>query len=171
MTQHSAYIWHPLHCRWQRTHSITPNHSIYDVTSTLARTAQRLLQTWYHTPSMKHGTNCIFVITTSPLISHPLLYDITFTICVTSYALYITSYPLLLSSQNWTYDSTTLTYETTSSMQLKVYTVHVTSVSLVLVITPTVLRASHPLFLWHHTRHRYYIFCTIENITSPIYEI
>ena len=29
-----AYVWHPLHCRWQRTHSITPNHSIYDVTST-----------------------------------------------------------------------------------------------------------------------------------------
>ena len=31
--------------------------------------------------------------------------------------------------------------------------------------------ASHPLFVWHHTRHRYSIICTIEDITSSIYEI
>ena len=43
--QHSAYVWHPLHCRWQRTHSITPNHSVYDVTSTSGRTMQPLYQT------------------------------------------------------------------------------------------------------------------------------
>ena len=44
MTQHSAYVWYPLHCRWQRTHSITPNHSIYDVTSTCGMTTQPLYQ-------------------------------------------------------------------------------------------------------------------------------
>ena len=43
-------------------------------------------------------TNCIFVITISPRISHPLLCDIIPTICLTSYALYITSYPILMSS-------------------------------------------------------------------------
>ena len=112
-----------------------------------------------------------FVITTFPLISHPLLYDITPTICVSSYALYITSYPLLLSSHYSTYDSTTLTYETTSSMQFKIYIILVTSQSLVFVITPTLLRASHPLFVWHHTRYRYSIPCTIEDITSSLYEI
>ena len=37
MTRHSTYVWHPLHCRWQCTHSITPNHSIYDITSTSGR--------------------------------------------------------------------------------------------------------------------------------------
>ena len=129
------------------------------------------LQAWHHTPCIRHCTNCIFVITTSPLISHPLFYDIIPTICVTSYALYITSYPILMSSHYTTYDSTNLTYETTSSMQFKIYTIHVTSQSLVCVITPTVLRASHPLFVWHHTRHRYNIFCTIEDITSSLYEI
>ena len=56
-------------------------------------------------------------------------------------------------------------------MQFKIYTNHVTSQSLVCFITPTVLRASHPLFVWHHTRHRYSIFCTIEDITSSLYEI
>ena len=25
MVQHSAYVWHALHCRWQCNHSITPN--------------------------------------------------------------------------------------------------------------------------------------------------
>ena len=129
------------------------------------------LQAWHHTPCVRHRTNCIFVITASPLISNPLLYEITPTISVTSYALYTTSYPLLMSSHYFTNDSTSLTYEATSSMQFKIYTIHVTSQSVVCVITPTVLRASHPLFLWHHTQHMYSIFCTIEDITSSPYEI
>ena len=56
-------------------------------------------------------------------------------------------------------------------MQFKIYTIHVTSHSLVCVITPSVSRASHPLFVWHHTHHRYSIICTIEGITSSLYEI
>ena len=46
-----------------------------------------------------------------------------------------------------------------------------TSQSLVCVITPTLLRASHPLFVRHRTRHRYNIFCTIEDTISSFYEI
>ena len=45
MMQHSAYVWHPLHCRWQCTHSITPNHSIYGFTSISGMTTQPLYQT------------------------------------------------------------------------------------------------------------------------------
>ena len=55
-------------------------------------------------------------------------------------------------------------------MQFKLYTIHVISQSLVCVITPTVLRASHPLFVCHHTRHRYSYIWTIEDITSSLYE-
>ena len=122
-----------------------------DVTSTLSQQAtifmtSHPLQAWHHTPCIRHCTNSIFFITTSPLLSHPLLYHITSTICVTSYALYITSYPLLMSSHYCTYDSAALTYKTTSSMQFKIYTIPLTSHSLVCVITLTVLRASHPLF-------------------------
>ena len=129
------------------------------------------LQAWHHTPCIRHCANCIFVITTSPLISHPLMYDITSIIFVISYALYITSYPLLMSSHYSAYDSTTLIYEATSSMQFNIYNFHLTSQSLVCVITPTVSRASHPHFVWHHTWHRCSIFCTIEGITSLLYEI
>ena len=102
-------------------------------------------------PLIRHHTNCIIVISTSPLISHPLLYDITPTICVTSYTLYIRSYPLLMSSHYSSYYSTNLTYETTSSMQFKIYSIHVTSKSLVCVITPTLLTESHTHTLYNIT--------------------
>ena len=179
------YLWHHTHYVWQHNPVCSLHHTQHmydiicakeDVRSTLSQTApifmtSHPLQAWYHTHCNKYFTNCTFLITTSPLISQPLLYDITLTICVTSYALYITSYPLLMSSHYGTYDSKTLTYETTSSMQFKIYTIPVTSQSLVCVITPTVLRASHPLFVWHYTRHRYNIFCTIEDITSSFHAI
>ena len=74
------------------------------------------LQAWYYTPCIRHCTHCIFVITSSPLIPHPLFNDITPTSCVTSYALYITSPPILMSSHYCTYYITTSLYKTTSSM-------------------------------------------------------
>ena len=185
VTFYTLYLWHHIHYVWQHNTVCCWYHTRHmhdiicitdDITSTLSHQTtvfmmSHPLQAWHHTPCIRHRTNCIFVITPSPLISHPLLYDITPTISVTSYALYVTSYPHLMSSHYSTYDSTTLTYETTSSMQFKIYTIPVTSQPLLCVITPTVLRASHPLFVWHHTRHRYSIFCTIEDITSSLYEI
>ena len=166
---HIQYMWdilstifmtsYPLCMRSQPCLLITPTRHMYDiicateaVTYTLSHQAtifmtSHPLQAWHHTPCIRHRTNCIFVIRTSPLISHPLLYDITPTISVTSYALYITSYPLLMSSHYSTYYSTTLTYETTSSMQFRIFTISVTSQSLVCV--------SHPLY-WEHNTHSLY---------------
>ena len=46
-----------------------------------------------------------------------------------------------------------------------------TSQLLFCVITPTVLTTSHPIFVWHHTRHMCVIFCTIHDITSSLYDI
>ena len=177
------YLWHCTHYVWYHNPRCWLHHTLHmydiictteDVTSTLPLQATTFmtshpLQAWHHTCCVRHCTSCIFVITTSTLISHPLLYDIMPTTCVTSYAPYITSYPILMSLHYSTYDSTNLTYETTSSMQFKIYTIHVTWQSLVCVITPTVLRASH--HVWHHTWHRYNIFGTIEDITSSLYEI
>ena len=149
ITPHLAYVWHHLCYSRCHIHSITPGDNLYDFKSTSGMT---------YTSCIRQCTNSIFVITISPRLSHPLLHDIIPTICVTSYALYITSYAILMSSHYSTYDSTNLTYETTSSMQFKIYTIPVTSQSLVCVIRPTLLRASVPLFVWHHTRHSYSIF-------------
>ena len=100
-----TYVWHHKPVCWL-CHT-RPMYDIIcgtkDVTSTLSNQAtifmtSHPLQAWHHTPCIRHRTNFIFVITTFPLISHPFLYDITPTICVTTYALYITSYPQLMSS-------------------------------------------------------------------------
>ena len=45
MTPHSAYVWHHLDYGWYHIPSITPNHSIYDVTSTSGMTSHPLYQT------------------------------------------------------------------------------------------------------------------------------
>ena len=41
---HSANLWHHLHYRWYHIHSITPDHIIYDVTSTSDMTSHPLYQ-------------------------------------------------------------------------------------------------------------------------------
>ena len=79
MTQHSAYVWHPLHCRWQCTHSITPNHSIYDVTSTSGRAAQPLYQR-SHPLNLCHHTVSTDISPTFVLHHTHLLCDIIWTI-------------------------------------------------------------------------------------------
>ena len=126
-------------------HSITPSHSLHDFTSTSGMTSHPLYQTLSILYLCHHNLSTDIT---------PILYHITPIISVTSYTVYITSYPLFMSSNYCTYDSTSLTYETTSSMQFKIYTIPVTSQSLVCVITCTVLRASHPNFVWHHSWHR-----------------
>ena len=129
---------------WLHTHlrnDIT--HPLSDSTLTVSLSSQPLH--WYHLHFC--------------MISHPLY--------LISYALYITSYPLLMSSHYSTYDSTSLAYKTTSSMKFKMYTIPVTSQSLVGAITPTVLRASHPFditlgiviasFALSNTLHRHFM--------------
>ena len=137
MVSHPVYLWHHIHsiydiistkydiatlCWWHHTRHMCDILCIADdITSTLSQQTTVFMmshppQAWYHTPCIRHCTHCIFVITTSPLISHPLLNDITPTFCVTSYALYITSHPIIMSSHFCTYDFTTSRYETTSGM-------------------------------------------------------
>ena len=104
---HSAYVWQHL--------------TTDDITSTLSQWTTVFmmsypLQAWHNTHFIRHHTHCIFLITTSPLISYPLLYDIIPTICVTSNAFYITSYQLLMSSHYSTFDNRASMYDTTSSM-------------------------------------------------------
>ena len=45
MTPHSAYVWHLLNYRRCHIHFITPNHSIYFVTSTSGMTSHPLIKT------------------------------------------------------------------------------------------------------------------------------
>ena len=79
MTPHSAYVWHTLHCRWYHIHTITPNHSIYDVTSTSGMTSQPLYQT-LHTLYLCHDNLSTEITPTFEWHHTHLLCDIIFTI-------------------------------------------------------------------------------------------
>ena len=76
------------HCRWHRIHTITPNHSIYDVTSTSGMTSHTLYQTlhplylchhnlstditptfeWHHTHLLCDIISTIYNATSSPYV-------------------------------------------------------------------------------------------------------
>ena len=130
VTAYRLYLWYHIHyvwehntvCFWYRTrHMCDIICTTDDIKSTLSHHTtvfmmSHLLQAWHQTPSIRHCTHCIFVITTSPMISHPPLNHITPRFCVTSHALYRTSHAILMSSQYCTYDITASIYETTSSM-------------------------------------------------------
>ena len=88
---HSAYVWHHLHYRWYHIHSVTPNHRIYDVTSTMGMASQPQYQTshplylchhnlstdiiptfvWHHTHYM-----CDIICTLYNIISTPYVITI-----------------------------------------------------------------------------------------------
>ena len=80
------YLWHHTHCVWHHNPLCFLHHTRHmydiictteDVTSTLSLQAtifmtSHALQAWHHTPCIRHRTNCIFVITSSPLLLHLL---------------------------------------------------------------------------------------------------
>ena len=89
MTSYPLYLWHHIHSVWQHNTVCFwhPTHYMCDIICMMSQANV----TWHHTHSLRHHTHCIFLITSSPLISYPLLYDIIPTISVTSYAFYIES--------------------------------------------------------------------------------
>ena len=89
------YLWYCTHYVWQHNPVSWLHHTRHmydiictteDITSTLSHQATVFmtlhpLQAWHHNPCIRHHSSCIFVITTSPLKSHPL--------CMTSHPLYV----------------------------------------------------------------------------------
>ena len=132
MTSHPVYLWHHIHyiydiisTKYDMTTLCVDDGNtrhMYDILCIADDNARTLshqttvfmishpLQAWHHTPCIRHCTHCIYVIRPSPLTSHPPLYDITPTFCMTSYDLYITSHPILMSSHYCTYDITASIY-------------------------------------------------------------
>ena len=159
MTSYPLYIWYHIHYVWQHNIVCCWYHTQHmcdiicttdDITYTLTHQTtvfmmSHPLRAWHHNHRIKHRTHCVFVITTSPMISYPLFFDIIPTICVTSYELYITSYPMLMSSHYCNYDITASVYETTSNM-----------------------RATYTLNMWHHSHYLCHHTHCIDNITPTI---
>ena len=140
------------------------------------------LQAWHHTPCIRHCTHCIFVITTSPLKSQPLLNDITPSFCVTSYALYRTSIQSLCHHSSVLMTSQPL-YMKPHPVCRATYTLYMRHHSHYLCphtqsidnITPTLCMTSLSPYVWHHlpyTRHHILtLWCETTVFTSshPLY--
>ena len=118
MSPHSAYVWHPLHCRWHPIHSITPNNAIYDVTSTSRITSHTCIRhcthctlssqplNWYHTqfwmtshphsvwhpmPYIEHNIQSLCHHSTVLLTSQPLTMK-PYPVCRATYTLDMTQH-------------------------------------------------------------------------------
>ena len=127
--------------------------TVDDIASTLSHQTTEFMishpfQAWHHTPCIRHHTNCTFVITDSLLVSPPLLYYITPTVSVPSYALYITSHPLC-----W-WHTTLSIYAITCPLLMTSHALYMTCNLLCMI--------SHSLYRQHHTNN----FC---GITLAIY--
>ena len=152
MTSHLAYVWHPLHCRWHHIHSITPHHSIYDVTFTSGMTSHPLYQTlhplylchhkhptditptfeWHHTHflcdiicTIKHHIKS-FCPHTTVLMTSQLLYMKLHPVCRATYTLNMRHHSHYLCPHTHCIDN----------------------------ITPTLCMTSHSPCVWHRLHYR-----------------
>ena len=148
----------------------------------------------HHTHYIRHGVHCICVITPAlSMISQPpyvwyhiqYMWDILFTIFMTSYPLCMTSQPSVLitphSEYAWhhlhyrrrhihsitpsynLYDFTSTSGMTSHNLYQTSHQIYLCHHNLSTDITPT--------FVWHHTHYMCDIICTIYNIISNSYVI
>ena len=138
MTPHSAYVRHSLHCRWHHIHCISPNHTIFDATSTSGMISRPLYQTLHPLYHCHHNLSAD--ITPSFEWHHTqLLCDIICTMYNVTSIFYVITLLYLLRQNHYIWNH--IQYVG----QYIHYTCYITAT--ICVITPTVLRASHPLFV------------------------
>ena len=145
MTPHSAYAWHPLHCRWHRIHSITPNHSIYYVTSTSGMTSHPLYQI-LHPLYLCHHNNPFD--------------DITGTICMTSN-------PVYLWHHNHYFFAVLSTKYDITKLCADAVTLGICMTTFALQMTTRTLYHTKPQYLWCHFPFRQDKRAPVSDITTP----
>ena len=160
MTQHSAYVWHLLHCRWQHTLCITPNHSIYDVISTSDMTTLPLYQT-SHTLYLCHHT-------VSTDISPTFVWHHTHLLCDIIWTIYnITPNPYVITLLYLWHHSLYIWWHHSDYLGHHTHCIDN--------ITPTLFMTSQSPYMWHrlhYTRHHILTFwpqTTILRTSHPLY--
>ena len=165
---------------------------IRDIASSLF---DRKTSSWvYHTHYIRHRFHCICVITpTLSMMSQPLyvwyhieyMWDILFTLLMTTYPLCMTSQTCVLTTPHCAYVWHHLRYRRrhihsiTPSHNLSDVTSMLRMTSQPLYQTSHQMYLCHqnlsthitPTFVWHHTHYMCDIMCTIHNIISTAYVI
>ena len=161
ITPHSSHVWHPLPCTWHRIHSITPNHSIYDVIATWGMTSHPLFQTLYPlylchhnfstdiTPTFEwHHTHllCDIICTIYNLTSNP---DVIALLYLGHHNLYIWNHIQYVGQHiHYTWDITATICVLTDSEDIIVWCIEN--------ITPTLCMTLLLPYVWHplhYTKH------------------
>ena len=172
MTSHALYWWHHMHDIWHVIYCVWYHiHYMCDIT--------QCLYLWHHTHyvydistlySIKHS-----VMTTQPLCnftapmsditptvsvsSHPVdqfyqsqcMYDITATMCMTSYALHVTAHPQFRTSHHFMYDIRSTLSDLISTVSLSSHPPYPWYRSHYMYdLTSIISVTSHPLYLWHN---------------------
>ena len=153
LTPHSAYVRHPLHCRWHQIHSITQNHSIYDVTSTSGMISHSLYQTLHPLYLCHHNLSADI----TPSFEWPhthLLCDIMCTIYNVTSSPYVITLLHLLHQNLYIWNHIRYVGN--------IYTIHETSQPLSV--------SSHPLYRKHHTHSLYDITLSICVASFALYK-
>ena len=169
MTLHALYSVHHMHYIWQRIYSVWCEiHYIWYIT--------HWLYLWYQTLYI-HDIYTLYGITHSFMTTHHCVPSQT--LCLILYSKYFWHYTKCTifmtrsqckSSHLCNYDITASIYETTSNMLGHIYTIRVTSQTLIGVITLTLLTTSHTLCMASNSPYVSH-FCTIQDITSLLYDI
>ena len=161
MAPPSEHVWHTLPCRWHRIHSITTNHSIYDVTSTSGMKTHPLYQTlhplylchhnlstditcifeWHHTHLL-----CDIICTIYNITSNPYVITILY---LGHHNLYIWNHIQYVGQHiRYTWDITATICVLTGSEDIIVWWIEN--------ITRTLFMTLHSPYMWHplhYTKH------------------
>ena len=158
---HMQYIWHGIYCVWYHIHymcGITQclylwHHTLYvsDI-STLYGITHNVITTQ---PLCKFIATMSDITPTLSVSSQPVdqfyhnqcIYDITATMCMTSYALHVTSHSQLRTSHHFMY----VIMSTLSDL------------------TSTVSLSSHPPYRWYHSHCMYDLTSSISVTSHPLY--
>ena len=158
---HMQYIWHVIYCVWYHIHYLCEItnwlylwhqtlyvydiYTLYGITHSVM-TAQPLCN---FTATMSHITHTVFVSshTVDHIYQRQCMYDITDTMCMTSYALHVTLYSQFMTSHHFMYDIG-------STLSDLIFTVSL---------------SSHPQYKWYHSHYMYDLTSSIPVTSYPLY--
>ena len=158
MISHSLYVWHhtldvsltsQTLCLWHTTlygitHSVMTTQPLCTCTATM----------FYITPTASVSSH-----TVDHIYQMQCVYDITATMCMTSYALHVTSHPQFSTSHHFMYDIRSILSDLTSTVSLLSHPPYQWYHS-------TVCMNSHPVDLWHHLHYIYDMISTKYDVTT-----
>ena len=162
---HMHYIWHVIYCVWYPIHYMCDNtqclylwhHTLYgyDI-STLYGITHSVVTTQ---PLCNFTATMSDITPTVSVSSYPLdkfyqtqcMYDITATMCMTSYAPHVTSHPQFRTWHHFMYDISCTLFDLTSTVSVSSHPPYRWYHSHCMYdLTSSIALPSHPLYLWHN---------------------